>query len=229
VQLASAAAGIVRAVKRRMNLLHSRTAIVLVLTALLAGCTTDSGARTDSVSADSMPGAGSPTDAPGVNVDANPTSTSSRGSTRADSAKSVSFNGIGQLRVGMTAAQARAALGVPASSSASPNECRYLDTKGRSRVYVMLVRDTVARLDVRDSTLATQAGARIGDPESRVLELYRGRVTTEPHKYVQGGHYLIVASPASSTRQLVFETDGKRVTSYRVGRLPEVRWVEGCS
>jgi hypothetical protein len=27
----------------------------------------------------------------------------------------------------------------------------------------------------------------------------------------------------------VFETDGQRVTNYRVGRKPEVQWVEGCS
>ena len=61
-----------------------------------------------------------------------------------------------------------------------------------------------------------------------MLALYGGRVKSEPHKYVRGGHYLVVPSPADSDAQLVFETDGKRVTSYRVGRLPEVRWVEGC-
>ncbi len=129
----------------------------------------------------------------------------------------------------MSEAQARRALGMPASSSNSKDECRYLDTKGKSRVYIMLVRDTVARLDIRDSTLATEAGARIGDPESRVMSLYSGRVATQPHKYVSGGHYLVVRSPADTALRLVFETDGKRVTSYRAGRMPEVMWVEGCS
>ena len=128
----------------------------------------------------------------------------------------------------MSEAQARAALGMSASKGGS-KECRYLDTGGRSRVYAMLVRDTVVRLDVRDSSVATDAGVRVGDAESRVRSLYPGSVTTQPHKYVQGGHYLIVSSPATSTRQIVFETDGKRVTSYRVGRVPEVGWVEGCS
>jgi hypothetical protein len=167
-----------------------------------------------------------------VNADANitPPSSPSPDSTRAGT---VSFSAAPPLAVGMSEAQARRALGMPASrpapGSKSNDECRYLDTKGKSRVYAMLVRDTVARLDVRDSTLATVAGARIGDPEARVLELYRGRVTTEPHKYVSGGHYLVVNSPADSTQRLVFETDGKRVTSYRVGRMPEVMWVEGCS
>jgi hypothetical protein len=203
------------------------TAAMAALAALLAGCTVESKARVDSASADTLAGAGSPTDAPGVNVDANRTPPSPD-SVRDSVATGVSFTGVAPLRIGMTAAEARQALGMPASSARS-GECSYLDTKGRSRIYVMLVRDTVARLDVRDSTVATPAGARIGDPESRVQELYRGRVKTEPHKYVEGGHYLIVASPSDTTRQLVFETDGKKVTSYRVGRTPEVRWVEGCS
>ena len=28
---------------------------------------------------------------------------------------------------------------------------------------------------------------------------------------------------------IIFETDGAEVTSFRAGRLPPVRWVEGCS
>jgi hypothetical protein len=200
----------------------------MVFAALLAGCTADSGARTDSAATDSLPGAGSPTDAPGVNVDANRTPPSSSDSSRVAPGETGSFTSVGPLRVGMSAAEARSALGMPASSARS-GECSYLDTKGRSRVYVMLVRDTVARLDVRDSTIATAAGARVGDTEARVLALYRGRVSTEPHKYVEGGHYLVVQSPGDSARRLVFETDGRRVTSYRVGRMPEVMWVEGCS
>lgn len=198
-----------------------------VLVTMLAACSTESARRADSAITDSAVGAGSPTDAPGVNVDANRTPPSPD-SARAGSANAASFTGVSPLRIGMTGAEARKALGMPASS-AKPGECSYLDTKGRSHAFVMLVRDTVVRLDVRDSSLATDAGVRVGDAESRVQELYKGRVKSEPHKYVSGGHYLIVPSPSDSTRQLVFETDGKRVTTWRVGRLPEVRWVEGCS
>jgi hypothetical protein len=201
-----------------------------VLVALSAsatlGCTVDSAGSMDSAASDSASVAAVPPGAPGVNADANITPPSSPDSTRPGTA---SFSAVPPLRVGMSEAEARRALGMPASTSASSDECRYLDTKGKSRVYVMLVRDSVARLDVRDSTIATGTGARIGDPETRVLELYRGRIATEPHKYVSGGHYLVVNAPADPTTRLVFETDGKRVTSYRVGRMPEVMWVEGCS
>ncbi len=61
-------------------------------------------------------------------------------------------------------------------------------------------------------------------------QLYPGQVSISPHKYVDG-HYLIVtpSAPADSTYRLVFETDGKLVTRFRSGKMPEVTWVEGCS
>lgn len=208
----------------------SLLAFVVLSASTFIGCKVDARGRGDSTTADSASSVGVPPGAPGINADASITPPSSADSTRSGT---VTFSAAPPLRVGMSEAEARRALGMPASSSASSSassgECRYLDTKGKSRVYVMLIRDTVARLDVRDSTLATEAGARIGDPEARVLELYRGRVATQPHKYVSGGRYLVVSSPADTAQRLVFETDGKRVTSYRVGRMPEVMWVEGCS
>lgn len=207
----------------------SLLALALFSASALTGCTVDARGRADSAAADSTSTGAVTTDAPGVNVDANVTPPSPSSPTDSSRGGTVTYSAAPPLEVGMSEAEARRALGMPAPSSTSKDECRYLDTKGKSRVYVMLIRDTVARLDVRDSTLATAAGARIGDAESRVTALYSGRVKTQPHKYVNGGHYLIVSSPTDSTRKLVFETDGKRVTSYRVGRMPEVMWVEGCS
>lgn len=195
--------------------------------ALLIGCSADSGARRDSTRGDSTVAATG--GAAGVNVDANATTPAHVDSSHAGVANVVSFAGVPPLRIGMSEVEARQALGMPASSAKGGDDCRYLDTKGRSHAFVMLVRDTVVRLDVRDSVLATEAGAHVGDPESRVLQLYRGRVTSEPHKYVASGHYLVVRSPSDSTRRLVFETDGAHVTTFRVGRMPEVAWVEGCS
>jgi hypothetical protein len=139
----------------------------------------------------------------------------------------VAFDGVPPLRVGMSAADARRALGI-AASGASGSSCSYLDTKGKSKAYVMLRSDTIARLEIRDRSLATTAGARVGDSEASVLALYRGRVTTQPHKYLPNGHYLVVTTPADRSLRLVLETDGKQVTTFRVGREPEVEQVEGC-
>ena len=137
-----------------------------------------------------------------------------------------------QVRIGMTSAEVRTALALPgAGAAAAPNECAYIEASSLpGKLHVMTVSDTVVRIDVRDSTVRTAEGARVGDSEARVRELYAGRVTTQPHKYTgPTGHYLVVTSPADTTHLIVFETDGERVTNFRVGRKPEVQWVEGCS
>jgi hypothetical protein len=97
-------------------------------------------------------------------------------------------------------------------------------------VLFMVSNGRIARVDINDSTTSTSHGIRIGDPETRVYEAYPNRVTSEPHKYVEG-HYLTVApeAAADSGLAIVFETDGSRVTGYRSGRTPEVEYVEGCS
>ena len=51
-------------------------------------------------------------------------------------------------------------------------------------------------------------------------------MTSGPHKYNPGGHYITVTGAGSN--RIVFETDGSRVTNYRAGRSPEVEQVERC-
>ena len=88
----------------------------------------------------------------------------------------------------------------------------------------------MARVDVTKPGVRTREGAQVGDPEAAVLKLYEGRVAVTPHKYSgPQGHYLTVTTPGDSLHRIVFETDGATVQNYRVGRLPEVEWVEGCS
>ena len=135
------------------------------------------------------------------------------------------------MSAGMTVEEARAALGAELSEP-TDSQCGYITAAaGPSGVRFMVVDGHVVRVEVRDSTVATDAGARVGDPEERVESLYRGRVKVTPHKYTQGGHYLTVtpATPADSQFRLVFETDSGKVTTYRAGLLPMVEWVEGCS
>jgi hypothetical protein len=95
----------------------------------------------------------------------------------------------------------------------------------------MIADGRVARLKVdTGSTLQTSKGIHAGDTEASVLSAYQGRVDVEPHKYTSG-HYLVVRpeQSADSTFRLIFETNGERVTTYRAGTLPEVRWIEGCA
>jgi hypothetical protein len=93
----------------------------------------------------------------------------------------------------------------------------------------MYVDHRLARLDVTQPGIATEAGVVVGDSVVSVRERYGEKVWTSPHKYTYeaGGQYLTVQIPGD--HRLVFETDGKVVTRYRVGRTPEVEWVEGCA
>jgi hypothetical protein len=62
-----------------------------------------------------------------------------------------------------------------------------------------------------------------------VAELYSGRASLSPHKYVEG-HYLTVTGTTAAQQNLryVFETENGVVTRYRSGRIPEVEYVEFC-
>jgi hypothetical protein len=143
---------------------------------------------------------------------------------------SISHRGIGPLRVGATVAEARSAFGAAFSPDSVAKGCHHVGVSGSpGRVLAMVVDGRVARVETQDSAVATDRGGRVGDSEARIDSLYSGRVTVEPHKYVNG-HYLIVApETAGDSSRIIFETDGARVTRLRAGLLPAVGWVEGCS
>lgn len=154
-----------------------------------------------------------------------------------DTAPVLRHDGLGALRVGMSAGEAEAALGhfrtiafdptVPPDSMA----CGYgASDRLPAGVQVMMEGARVVRVQVDSGSVATAEGARIGDTEARVQQLYPGRVTVGPHKYTDG-HYLTVrpAQASDTTHLIVFETDGRVVLHFRGGQKPQVEYVEGCA
>ena len=152
-----------------------------------------------------------------------------------DSVSEVALNedGLGPIQVGMTLAEA-VNMGVLNENPTMKKECDFVfpavGAGVPDNVGVMIVRGKVARIDVDTGSVTTEDGAKIGDTEDKIRSIYDGDVLVEPHKYVTGGHYMIVmGDSASAGKAIVFETNGKVVTNFRAGRLPEVKWVEGCS
>jgi hypothetical protein len=152
--------------------------------------------------------------------------------TNSRSGPSVTSEGFAGVRVGMKVAEAETAFGHKLKAlNEGEGNCQYYEPVG---VYpglaFMVVDGVIARLDVQQTTaILTDTGAKIGDTEQHVLDLYKGRTRVEPHHYTgPEGHYVIVTGPDGKA-QLVFETDAGKVVSYRAGREPEVEWVEGCS
>jgi len=144
----------------------------------------------------------------------------------------VSINGIGPIQVGMTVSQAAQAGSIRlVKSPGQNNSCYYVNPQGEPQEVGFMVTDgTISRVDVRkNSRITTLSGAKIGDTEARIKSLYPGQIQVTPHKYVQNGHYLTFIPKDGSNYRVVFETNGKRVTEFRSGKLPEVEFVEGCS
>jgi hypothetical protein len=147
-------------------------------------------------------------------------------------ARAVSGDGFGPVRFGMKADEAEKALGVKLAKDTygEGEACRYYTPVGAlDGVSFMTADGVIVRVDVQRGDTASDVGAKIGDTEQHVLDLYKGRVRVEPHKYTgPEGHYLVVTG-ADGKVQMVFETDGAKVVNYRAGREPQVQYVEGCS
>jgi hypothetical protein len=147
----------------------------------------------------------------------------------------LAFNGLGPVRVGMTEAQIRALISSPLHAENEADGCYYLapraDTSFETQPGFMMRNKKLARIDIYGGEWVTTAGASVGSPEIEIAKLYRGRLQTRPHPYDRSGRYLIVTptEPVLKGFNLVFETDGRLVTSFRAGLIEATSLVEGCS
>src|SRR5258705_1316304 len=141
-------------------------------------------------------------------------------------------DGLGQIQIGMTLDEA-VNMGLLNERPDIKQACDFaFPAVGAGipfGVNVMVVKGKVARIDVDTGTVTTEDGAKIGDSEDKIKSIYGDELKVSPHKYIEGGHYLtVMGDSASAGKAMVFETDGKQVTMFRAGRIPEVEWVEGC-
>ena len=145
------------------------------------------------------------------------------------SGKVVTFKGYRGIEIGKSIQNIAKKTGlkfIKDSEAEEDFECTYARTPSLPGIYFMLVKGVVARIDVDKESYTTPEGAKLGDSEETIKKLYP-RAEVEGHKYVPEGHYFTVRS-SDKRRAIVFETDGKNVTSFRIGRMPEVGLIEGC-
>ncbi|MEO8578859.1 MAG: hypothetical protein ABI469_01340 [Gemmatimonadales bacterium] len=141
-------------------------------------------------------------------------------------------DGLGQIQIGMTLDDA-VNMGLLNENPNMNTRCDFVFPAVGAGipdgVSAMVVKGQVVRIDVDTGAVTTEDGAKIGDTEDRVKSIYGDELKVEPHKIISGGHYLVVlGDSASAGKALVFETDGQHVSSFRAGKLPEVKWMEGC-
>lgn len=156
----------------------------------------------------------------------------------------VRLDGIGPVTMSMTLAQASAAVGRPVAvdpdSLISGNDtdlCGFARVEGGPEgLGFMVNRETprhdwrIVRVDVfDDGTIATAGGIHVGSTEDDVRRVYGDKIKTEAHPYTgPQGHYMVLDVDGPGGMKLVFETDGKRVLTYRSGLQSAVEGIEGC-
>lgn len=157
----------------------------------------------------------------------------------------VRLDGIGPVVMGMTLAEATAAVGrrvaVDPNSLIAGDDTDLCGSAlvegGPEGLSFMVNRDRpggewrIVRLDVSDGgTIATGGGIRVGSTEEDVRRVYGKDVRTEPHAYTgPKGHYMVLDVDGPGGMKLLFETDGTKVLTYRSGLEGAVEAIEGCA
>ncbi|MGI9647097.1 MAG: hypothetical protein ACR2OI_01115 [Acidimicrobiia bacterium] len=212
------------------------TPLVLVLALVAAACGGDDSSDTTTTTASATT---STTAATTTTTAAPTTTTSSTTSTTLppnpilSSTDTVTTNGLGPVRIGMTPQEANIAAGYGLAVEFINDSCYYLLAEPvLNDVGFMVSEGTIARVDIfPGSKITTRSGARIGMTEAQIIGLFGDKIETSQHPYVPAGKYLtfVPVDEADKNSRVIFETDENGiVTSYRSGRLPEVGWIEGC-
>ena len=152
--------------------------------------------------------------------------------------------GIGPVRIGMTAAELTAAWGADSNPGAvggpDPEACdEYHPANAPAGVNVMVRDGVLTRITLmRDAAIRTDRGFGLGDAAMAVKEAYGGAVFAQPHKYeaapaedlfawARGGSTAYVTDPAARGVRYEVGSDG-RVRMIHAGD-PSIQLVEGCA
>jgi hypothetical protein len=138
----------------------------------------------------------------------------------------ISFDGLSNLRTGMTVAEieSRAGHRIKVDYSVSP-PCGTAVLSKRDRVYLLLDGKHVERFDVRGTRFSTGRGIRVGSSEPTLVSRYGGRLRRSLNIYTHEPQYAYTRGH----RRIIFFTRHRRVAQISTGRVPEIDYDEGCA
>ncbi len=144
------------------------------------------------------------------------------------------FAGYGDMKLGSSVEEAKKAwAGELGGKPGEAGGCYHLVpkwVKKPSDFSFMIEGDKFVRYDVGTDKEIAPGGGKVGMSADELKKLYGDALQAMPHKYVQGGQYLSIAARGVAPSKLVFETDAAgKVSAWRVGLVPQVDYVEGCS
>jgi hypothetical protein len=148
----------------------------------------------------------------------------------------VSAEGIGPVKVGMSVAQAAAALGeyFAFSDIDTRNDvtCDYAEWPGAPEgVHVVVNRDTVVAVWVSSGQVASEEQLKIGDRADQIEGRYP---SVAADKRPNTDHYygrafaLVIPLTGDSSRRIVYEVADSVIRSFRAGRYRDVLDREPC-
>ena len=142
----------------------------------------------------------------------------------------VTLHGLGDLRIGLPLEALRTRFAAAPEYEPDPeSNCSYWASPAYPGVAMMVVGGRLVRIDIDDARYRTRSGAAVGMTEREIRALYGAPMRVEPHPYTSPeGHYLVLEA-RDEPYGLIFETDGNRAISFRVGYWDNVQWIEGCS
>lgn len=142
------------------------------------------------------------------------------------------MDGYGDLRLGMSAKEAKQKLGPGATGEAEEaGGCYYLESNAKAgEPGYMIEGEKLVRYESGDdATLSAPGGGKVGMSADEIRALYRGRIEEQPHHYEGDGQYWRIKDASGGPGVLLFEVVAGKVTAWRVGLAPPVDYVEGCS
>ena len=142
------------------------------------------------------------------------------------------LDGYGPLTLGATLDEVRTAWKEPLQGEVPDDYCHALRPQGSQAddVILMVEGKRLVRYDVRNDRIVAPGGGKVGMSLGQLQTLYPDRGDLTPHKYDEKGHNLRVRPAAEGGAIVNFEINGDgTVTAWRVGRTPQVDYVEGCS
>jgi hypothetical protein len=192
------------------------------MVALLAACSPDTDATTEPAP---PPAATDPTEG-------------------ATTAVSLTGEGWGPLRIGMTRAEVVAGLGEDANpdavGGADPESCdQFRPERAPEAMLLMVENDRLTRISLTDtSDIMTDRGLRVGDTAERVKAAYGEEARVTPHKYQDApAEYITVWSRGggeayvqdADARGLVYEIGANGTVMAIHAGGPSIQYVEGCA
>jgi hypothetical protein len=145
----------------------------------------------------------------------------------------IDFDGFGTVKIGMTIKQAEKAGQiklVPLQNNQTKKKgCLYVKPLWFHGIKFMITNGHISRIDVHDN-LYTKTVDSVGiDFPTSMLKSQYGKYAHTSFDKPKHKQYIEVISPKLKNHRIIFEANYLGVDRFRVGKLPEVKYKNGCN